>query len=169
MTVPTKVAYLHFGISNLKLSKMFEMFLKAGSYLGENFKTLLLSQLWSLFNQTFSKCSLWHSSPKLSIGILKFEILALFKKKDWHLTLWPMGSKRPMEQNVWLTSRNWESLCLHEYFISNVIQSKCSTSVRMQMMSKNEFVIVFQAFGNYLWAKTYLSTEQNIEFKSKLK
>ncbi len=52
-----------------------------GPYGSENFKVLLLPQLWFLFNQIFSKYSLWQSSRKLLIGILKFQFFFSLKNK----------------------------------------------------------------------------------------
>ncbi len=56
---------------------------------------MCLLRLWRLFNQTVSKCSLSQSSQKLVIEI--FDV-STFKpcKKEWNVTLRPMGNKRPM-------------------------------------------------------------------------
>ncbi len=61
-------------------------------YRNENFKTLLLGQLLFFFNQTFSKISLWQSSQKLFIGILKFQIEKFLKKIKIFNNMGPYGS-----------------------------------------------------------------------------
>ncbi len=45
-----------------------------GPYGSENFKMLLIPQLWFFFNQTFYKYSLWQSLQNLLIGILNFHL-----------------------------------------------------------------------------------------------
>ena len=65
-------------------------FLNMGPHGRENFKTLLLIQLWFFFNQT-SECSLWQSSQKIPTGMLKFQISIFFKRDwnfHWHGALW---------------------------------------------------------------------------------
>ncbi len=74
---------LAFWNFNFKISKRsLKLFVNMEANVSENFKTLLLKQLWFYFNQA---CFLWHSSQKLATGILKFQIL-----RDWNLTFWPM-------------------------------------------------------------------------------
>ncbi len=58
----------------LKFLKKIEIFINMGPNGSCNFKTLLLLQLLFFLDQPFSKCSLWQSSQKLLIGILKFQI-----------------------------------------------------------------------------------------------
>ncbi len=62
-----------------------------GPYVSENFKTLLLPVM-ILFQPNFFLKSLWQSSQKLLIGILKFQILNFLKKIEIFVNMGSNGS-----------------------------------------------------------------------------
>ena len=90
VTVLTKLAYMNFEISNLFFFKKIEIFLNMGPYGSENFKSLLLPQFWFIFDQPFfcmCPVTVHTKSASWNFEIKNFNFL----KKDWNLTLCPMG------------------------------------------------------------------------------
>ncbi len=86
VTVVTIVTYWYFGISDVNVKKI-EVFINMRPYVSQKFEMLLPLQLWFFFNN-FYEYSLWHSSHKWLLGIMK---VLIFFTKDCNSTFWLMG------------------------------------------------------------------------------